>query len=67
MSYFDKKITADVAILDLTKAFNTVPRDKLLHNISYCGVNGDLHSWVSNFLTNFLTSRHQRVVVNGEL
>ena len=62
MSYFDKKITVDVAILDLSKAFDTVPHDKLLHKISHYGVNGDLHSWISNFLT----SRHQRVVVNGE-
>jgi hypothetical protein len=62
MSYFDKKITVDVAILDLSKAFDTVPHDKLLHTISHYGVNGDLHSWICNFLT----SRHQRVVVNGE-
>ena len=62
MSYLDKKITVDVAILDLSKAFDTVPHDKLLHKISHYGVNGDLHSWISNFLT----SRNQRVVVNGE-
>ena len=62
MSYFDKKITVDVAILDLSKAFDTVPHDKLLHKISHYGVNEDLHSWISNFLT----SRHQRVVVNGD-
>jgi len=62
MSYFDKKITVDVAILDLSKAFDTVPHDKLLHEISHYGVNEDLHSWISNFLT----SRHQRVVVNGD-
>ena len=62
MSYFDKKITVDVAILDLSKAFDTVPHDKLLHEISHYGVNEDLHCWISNVLT----SRHQRVVVNGE-
>jgi len=62
MSYFVKKITVDVAFLDLSKAFNTVPRDKLLHKISHYGVNADQHSWIRNFLT----SRHLRVVVNGE-
>ena len=37
MSYFDEKITVDVAILDLSKAFDTVPHDTLLHDISHYG------------------------------
>ena len=62
MSYFDQKVTVDVAILDLSKAFDTVPHDKLLHKLSHYGIHGDAHSW--NKL--FLIGRHQRVVVDGE-
>jgi len=51
ISYFVKKITVEVAILDLSKAFDTVQHDRVLHTISHCGVNGDLHSWISNLLT----------------
>ena len=42
-SYFDRKITVDVAILDLSKAFATVPHKKLLHKLSHNGINGDVH------------------------
>ena len=62
MSYFDRMITVDVAILDLTKAFDAIPHDKLLHEVSHYCINGDLHSWISNSLT----PRHQRVVVDDE-
>ena len=62
MSYFDQKVTVDVAILDLSKAFDTVPHDKLLHKLSHYGIHGDVHSWIEHFLI----GRHQRVVVDGE-
>ena len=62
MSYFDQKVTADVAMLDLSKAFDTVPRDKLLHKLSHYGIHGDVHSWIAHFPI----GRHQRVVVDGE-
>jgi hypothetical protein len=62
MSYFDKKVTIDVAILYLSKAFDTVPHNTLLHKLPFHGINGDLHSWINNFLT----AHHQRVVVNGD-
>ena len=31
---FDQNIQVDVAILDFSKAFDTVPHDKLLHKIN---------------------------------
>ena len=41
MPYFDKKITVDVTILDLSKAFDTVPHDKLLDKITHNGKHSD--------------------------
>ena len=61
-SYFDRKITVDVAILDLPKAFDTAPHKKLLHKLSHYGINGNVHSWINQFLS----ERRQRVVVDGE-
>ena len=51
----------DVAILDFSKAFDTVPHKKLLHKLRQYGITGPIHSW----LQNFLTGRTMRVVVDG--
>ena len=59
---FDQGKQVDVAILDFSKAFDTVPHRKLLYKLSNYGVNGTTHAW----LTNFLTNRSMRVVVEGE-
>ena len=52
----------DVVILDFSKAFDTVPHNKLLHKLDHYGVRGPIHKW----LTNFLTKRKMRVVLEGE-
>jgi len=62
MSSYDKGKQIDVAILDFSKAFDTVPHDKLLHKLNQYGVRGPIHSW----LTSFLTKRKMRVVLEGE-
>ena len=38
---FDQNIQVDVAILEFSKAFDTVPHDKLLHKIDLYGIQGN--------------------------
>ena len=59
---YDKKHQIDVAILDFSKAFDTVPHRKLLHKLHHYGVKGNILKWIESFLTN----RTQRVLVEGE-
>jgi hypothetical protein len=59
---FDQGKQVDIGILDFSKAFDTVPHDRLLHNIDQYGIRGTLHTW----LTSFLTERKMRVALEGE-
>ena len=59
---FDRKTQLDMAILDFSKAFDTVPHDRLLHKLNNYGIRGPLHAW----LTTFLTKRKMRVALEGE-
>jgi len=59
---YDAGKQTDVAILDLSKAFDTVPHSRLLHKLDHYGVRGPIHTW----LTSFLTERKMRVVLEGE-
>ena len=59
---FDQNIQVDVAILDFSKAFDTVPYDKLLHKIDSYGIQGNTLKWLSSFLKD----RTMKVVVEGE-
>ena len=52
----------DLLILDFTKAFDTVPHQRLLAKLKYYGIDGNLHKWVDNWLT----GRNQTVVIDGE-
>ena len=56
---YDKQEQVDVAILDFSKAFDTVPHNKLLHKIEQYGIHGEIYTW----LKNFLTKRTMRTVV----
>ena len=58
----DAGFQTDVAILDFSKAFDTVPHKKLLHKLHSYGVRGNLHKWISSFLCH----RKMKVVVDGE-
>ncbi len=40
MQYRDNKNQVDIAILDFSKAFDTVPHNKLLYKLKHNGING---------------------------
>jgi len=51
----------DIAVLDFSKAFDTVPHTRLLTKLKHYGVTGNTLSWIKTFIT----GRTQRVVVEG--
>ena len=51
----------DIAVLDFSKAFDTVPHDGLLSKLKHYGIDDKIWTWISNFLK----QRKQRVVVDG--
>ena len=51
----------DIAIFDVTKAFDTVPHERLKSKLHHYGIRGRLLHWISTFLC----CRKQRVVLNG--
>ena len=52
---------SDVIFLDLSKAFDSVPHERLLLKLNRYGIDGQLHLWFRYFLTN----RKQRVMIRG--
>ena len=52
---------ADVAVLDFAKAFDKVPHHRLLQKLKQYNLDNDVIWWVESFLS----SRNQRVVVDG--
>lgn len=60
---YDKKGSQiDVAVLDFSKAFDTVPHDGLLSKLKHYGIDKNIWHWISNFLK----QRKQCVVVDGK-
>ena len=57
----NKSTPTDVVFLDFTKAFDSVPHERLLLKLKGYGIEGNLLHWFRFFLTN----RQQRVVVHG--
>ena len=57
----DRNIQMDIAILDFSKAFDTVPHDRLLQKREAYGIWGNLHKWLSSFLKD----RQMNVVVEA--
>ena len=56
----NKKIPIAI-FLDLSKAFDTLDHNILLHKLNYYGVNGNSLSWFNSYLTN----RYQYVDIDG--
>ena len=62
MHSFDQKIQSDIAILDFSRAFDTVPHERLLSKLGHSGMRGPIHNWIRAFLYN----RRMWVAVDGE-
>ncbi len=56
----DEGRPVDVIFLDFAKAFDKVPKERLLQKLKAHGVNGNILRWIRNWLT----GRRQRVVLN---
>ena len=57
---YDQGIPIDQVFLDLQKAFDKVPHQRLLYKVRKMGIEGTLYNWI----VSFLESRYQRVAVN---
>ena len=58
----NKRSQIDLIIMDFSKAFDTVPHNRLLNKLHNYGIRNNTHQWIANFLGH----RNQRVVVGGE-
>ena len=61
LSSADKGKRIDMSILDFSKAFAMVPHARLMGKLELYGIRGDVHRWISTFLSN----RTQKVVLDG--
>ncbi len=52
----------DVILMDFSKTFNKVPHRRLLTKLHYYDVRSSVLTWIEAFLT----TRHQRVLIDGE-
>ena len=57
----DKSGQVDMLVLDFSKAFDTVPHQRLIAKLKQHGISGNILNWINSFLTN----RTQCVVVDG--
>jgi hypothetical protein len=62
MKACDAELQTDVAILDFSKAFDTVPHKNLLSKMDSYGIRGPINNWLNMFLTH----RKMKAVVEGE-
>ena len=63
MKSYDAGLQTDVVTLDFSKAFDTVPHNKLLHKFDDYHVTGSINRW----LEMFLTQRKMKVVIDGDV
>ena len=61
-SAVDEGVPYDVIFLDFAKAFDKVPRERLLEKLRAHGIRGKTLLWIRNWLS----GRTQRVVINGK-
>ena len=58
---YDAGIQTDMIFTDFAKAFDTVPRKRLLYKLEWHGIRGNIKNQISSFLNNHT----QRVVLDG--
>ena len=58
----DNRGRTDVCIMDFSKAFDTVPHQRLLLKLDHLGIRSHIKRWIAGFLT----KRQQRVVLDGQ-
>ena len=58
--WVDEGKAVDIVYLDFKKAFDEVPRRRLLSKVRACGVAGQVANWIANWLS----GRKQRVAVS---
>ena len=58
----DHQKQIDIILLDFSKAFDTVPHQRLMTKLRYYGINGSTYNWIQTWLT----QRTQCVVLNSE-
>ena len=63
MRSYERKHQVDIGVLDFSRAFDTVPHERLLGKLAHYGIQGPVHEWIRSFLSN----RTMRVAVDGEL
>ena len=59
---YDSGNALDIVYLDFAKAFDKVPHSKLIDKLKSFGIQGQILHWI----TNWISDRKQRVVLNGE-
>ena len=62
MSAQDENTQVDMALLDFSKAFDTIPHQRLLRKLEQYGTNGQIQTWIHGFLTTW-----EYVVVDGKV
>jgi len=62
ITIYDNQRAVDIIYLDFSKAFDTVPHQRLIKKVENIGIRGNLLRWIKNWLN----GRKQRVVVNGQ-
>ena len=48
-------------LLDMSKAFDTVPHERLCYKLFHYGIRGNTYRWIRDFLS----GRTQKVILNG--
>ncbi|KAI8504923.1 hypothetical protein Bbelb_170320 [Branchiostoma belcheri] len=62
VSAHDNKLQVDMGILDFSRAFDTVPHERLVSKLAHYGIRGPILDWIRSFLQN----RSMWVVADGE-
>ena len=57
------KVQVDMIILDFSKAFDTVPHNRLLNKLDRYGIRNKTHTWTSKFL---IYRKKKKDVIGGE-